>query len=286
MSDTKLKEGQKMIKLYGGEIEILFDQSLKPDGQKRHIYSTLDYVNLTKAGTPRKKRLTGVTTITGVIDKPNLIPWASKMACNHMREYLKEGEKYTMEELMPIIDEAQEKHNTTKNKAATTGSMIHDWAEKFAKAKANKEKIEIPKTEDEQYLNGIMAFLDWYNDNKVSITEAERVVYSKKHGFVGTLDAVAEIDGKKYLIDYKTSSGVYDEMKFQVSAYYKAYIEETGEALAGAFIVRFGKDDGEFEAHAINKGDLVKNYKTFKACQVVKKRLNELKAEWYKNRNR
>jgi len=284
MAELKLKEGQKMIKLYNGEIEILFDQSLKDDGSKRHIYSFIDHNNLTKAGTPKKQRLTGVTTITGVIDKSRfLIPWAVKLTTQYIRDAISKGETFSKEEIENILVDASMQHTIKKEKAGDFGTAIHDWAEQFALAKASGKDIDIPEDAPEEVLNGINAFLEWYNNHDIEFVEAERMVYSRKNGFVGTLDAVAKINGKLYLIDYKSSNGIYESHYFQVSAYYKAYQEETGTEFDGAMIIRFGKEDGEFEVKEITKGSLVKDYKAFKSCLNVKNRLKERQAEWRKS---
>src|SRR3990170_4434209 len=39
------------------------------------------------------------------------------------------------------------------------------------------------------------------------------------HGYAGTLDAIAKIAGETWLIDYKTSKGVYPETALQLAAY-------------------------------------------------------------------
>ena len=51
------------------------------------------------------KRMYGVTSVLGVIAKNALIPWASKMACEYVREHLK-----SMDEYVKAVGSAEE-HN-------------------------------------------------------------------------------------------------------------------------------------------------------------------------------
>ena len=46
-----------------------------------------------------EKPLTGITTILGVISKPSLIGWASRMACEYVRDNLK-----SLEELEEVLE--------------------------------------------------------------------------------------------------------------------------------------------------------------------------------------
>jgi len=73
------------------------------------------------------------------------------------------------------------------------------------------------------------------------------MIYSKKHNYAGKFDFLAEIDGKIWIGDIKTSTGIWDEYLFQTAAYRQAYVEETKTKVAGEIIVRIGKDGDEVE---------------------------------------
>jgi len=103
------------------------------------------------------------------------------------------------------------------------------------------------------------------------------MVYSKKHDYVGLLDLIAIIDKKKYLVDYKTSKGIYSDAYFQVAAYRNAYEEETGEKLDGTLILHFNKENGEFAIHERPEEDYQKDLSAFLGALAVKKRKKELK---------
>lgn len=276
MANTETKQ------LYNGEVEITF----YPDSHRYKLAGEKSY-------------LLSATAITGIIDKSRvLIPWAVGLTGSYLRKYLEEhqGEKFTSEELAPIIEEALNQHNQKREEAADTGSQVHDMAERIGMALKNNESIEDitkeisemdsasknPELSEEEanklqnVVNGITAFIDWVVDHNVKFIECERMVYSKKHKFVGITDAIIEIDGKRYLIDYKTSKGVYSNMYYQVAGYTIAYEEETGIKLDGQMLIHFNKENGQFAVKDITPEENAINQETFLHCLAVKQREKEL----------
>ena len=83
------------------------------------------------------------------------------------------------------------------------------------------------------------------------------------------------MEGKLTLIDFKSSNAIYDEMRFQVAGYQIAYEEETKKDIKKKVIIRFGKEDGQFEVFDLGKDG--KDKQVFLACLKIKKRLDELK---------
>lgn len=55
----------------------------------------------------------------------------------------------------------------------------------------------------------------------------EQTVISEQLGFAGTIDRVSIINGKRYLIDLKTSAGIYNSYWLQVAAYRELLRVET-----------------------------------------------------------
>ena len=190
--------------LYKGEVEITF----YPDSHRYKLAGERSY-------------LTSVTAITGIIDKSRvLIPWAVGLTGAFLRKYLEEAaaNNFTKEELYSVIDEALVQHTVKKEAAADTGSQVHDIAQKIGEElRDNLPLSDIDENLPDQVKNGVAAFINWVVDRNVKFIECERMVYSRKYGFVGITDAIIEIDGKRYLIDYKTSKGVYNEQKYQLA---------------------------------------------------------------------
>jgi hypothetical protein len=68
-------------------------------------------------------------------------------------------------------------------------------------------------------MEGFFQFLlDW--TPKYEFTEA--TVVSDTYGYAGTLDSIAVIDGKRYILDIKTGRFVYPEVALQLAAYSRA----------------------------------------------------------------
>jgi len=76
----------------------------------------------------------------------------------------------------------------------------------------------------------IKTFVDWNNEVKPTYILSERTVISKKYQYGGTLDCVAKIGDKTYLIDFKTSKAIYPSHRIQVSSYKHALAEELPKA--------------------------------------------------------
>ena len=161
--------------------------------------------------------LIGVTSVSGIVDKSRiLMAWVANLAHETGNAY---------------------EYRKKQDKALSVGSIVHDWIESYSAG----EKRDLP--EDENAQNGIMSFLDWVSSNKVEFLESEKIVYSKQYGYVGTLDAIALVNGELCLIDYKTSKDIYTtETRLQTAGYQLAFEEEIGEKIQKRIIVNLNKD--------------------------------------------
>lgn len=97
-------------------------------------------------------------------------------------------------------------------------------------------------------------FLKWYNmisaeNSSVNIIYSEKTLVCDQFG--GTLDCLIEINGKKYLVDFKTSNHILYKYFIQLAAY--AYMLKTVENINidGAIILQLNKKDIEFEEQAL-----------------------------------
>jgi hypothetical protein len=68
-------------------------------------------------------------------------------------------------------------------------------------------------------------YVDFSETHKPQIEMMEAHFISEKLGFAGTLDRVLTLNGKRILIDIKTSNGVQDSYWLQLSAYYELICE-------------------------------------------------------------
>ena len=263
------------------------------------------------------KTLISVTGITKKLDKSGaLIPWAVGLVCSTITQQLEkessERLSYTKDEILLMVEEGRRSPETAKVSGGTTGTFIHDFAHDFAKAKIAGIDVptldhlspEIP--EQQKALNGISAFLDWYNDNDVEFLEMEKMFYynsflagdsgpeEEDPNFVeyfGYADLVAKVNGKLAMIDYKSSKGIYSEQKYQLRGYSHArdkeimfhrmngngalYPDETTQC---DMVVNFNKITGELMTEIVEQADRDKNLQAFLGLYKVAVREKELGA--------
>lgn len=219
-----------ITKLYNEEVLLEFETF-------RHTYTVTDEKNGIFA-----QRRPSATTALGIIAKPQLIFWASNMCADSIKEQLKPGTAYDELQIEAIIETGRKAHTQRKVEAGTIGTFVHKWVEDYIKGQNPAQPV------NKQLAVAVSKFMGWVKKHQVKFLLSEQQVYSRKYGYTGTLDFICQIDGKLYLGDLKTSSGIYPEMLIQTSAYRFARTEEyPQEEYAGQIIVRVGKDDGELE---------------------------------------
>ena len=94
----------------------------------------------------------------------------------------------------------------------------------------DKELLDYLKREFSEREDRMMkGFLNWWEVFKPETIESEKIIFSKKYKYAGTLDwaGVIQVKGKPVIciIDWKTGKGLYKSYDLQVSAYLHAYNE-------------------------------------------------------------
>ena len=130
--------------------------------------------------------------------------------------------------------------------AGDFGTCIHNHLEAIGKGiQVNVDALR-PKEK-----RCVVAFQGWVKDNVKRFISTEQAVYNVREGYAGTLDAVVEmIDGRIAVLDYKTSSGIYDTYELQVVSYGKAWGK-----FDDAYILRFENDEKKKDDMQIRKVD-------------------------------
>lgn len=260
----------KTILLYGNTVKIeFFEEWINPRTKRKNTHAYL--VN------DRKCEIS-VTGVTGMLNKPALVEWAVRMAIDYIIEngHLPNDHRSVDGIIVTrgILEEARKAHANKKTREATSGSLVHDWAERYIKG----ENPDIP--DDPRVLNGVNAFLAWEAEKKPKFLWSEKIVYSKKYKYVGIMDCAFTLASEKHKIihagDFKTSSGIFNEMMYQVSAYQQADMEESGREYGSKWILRFDKDTGEFEAKEFLAEEHEDDFKAFAGLLAVKKRELEI----------
>lgn len=244
-------------KLYNGEIELVFDDV-------KHTYEA------------NGKIVYGVTSVTGVLDKPALMYWSANMGAEFADKALVPGMVIDELNKPAIIDGIKTAFRKKSKEAADIGTAVHAYLEAYLNAGINKQPLPAMPV-NPLIRKEIEAFLAWTKENDVKFIASERKVYSKKYGYAGTLDALGYVNGELAIIDFKTSSGIYDDMFVQTSAYANAVNEEDKTEITKTYIVRVPKDGSEFEVQVDEDMDI--NFKSFLGCLENYKRKMYLKGK-------
>lgn len=188
------------------------------------------------------KRLHGVTTlIDKTLAKPALLPWAVKMCAEWITENCPKNADGTWAVSQADLLEAKRAHTKKKTDAGDWGTRVHDACEIWC------ETGEITGGEDIR--PSVVNFVKFIENNGFKVLDTERPVWSKAWWLGGIFDLVLEKDGKVYIADIKTSSGIYDSHFIQMGAYYKCLVENDWvkdygvDKFEGAIVINLKKDD-------------------------------------------
>lgn len=219
------------------------------------------------------KQVPGVTSITGIIDKSGpLIWWAVGEAENYIKKEMESGKSYDEVEIDKLAENAKYAHKRSAKKATSIGTVVHKYAEDYINAILNnKKEPEMPENEEAQ--ESVIEFLDWWESNEVKPIASEKIVWFPEYDYAGTADLITRINGKKFLIDFKTSKGLYSEYDLQATAYLKAEENRLNTQFSGGFgLLRFPKNSAGFEKKLVSdRKKIEKHWKGFKAARDLYK---------------
>lgn len=172
------------------------------------------------------KVVPGATTITGLLNKPQLVRWANKLGLEGI-----DSSKYTDE-------------------AAAVGTLAHEMVQAHLQGETVDTNMFSP-LQVELAENALISFYEWLARHEVEPIMCEVPMVSEKYKFGGTVDCYCKLDGVPTLLDFKTGKAIYDEYFVQVSAY-KELLVERGYPVERVQILRIGRDETEgFEERAI-----------------------------------
>ena len=193
-----------------------------------------------------------VTTIIGILNKPALMGWAARITAEYLIKQIpriKSGKvKFTVQEANRLYSLARTESMRESKKAMAIGTKVHAAVERYIKTgKGLKGRV------NKQVKNAFDAFLVWKEEVGIgSVVAVEQVIYSKKHGYAGTLDLAVNLrrEGEKeyslYIVDLKSSKAFYEpDMPMQVAAYAYALMEMSDVKVDGIGILRLDKETGQ-----------------------------------------
>ncbi len=170
-----------------------------------------------------------------------------------------------METKAELFKAAKLADRAKSQEAADIGSLIHEFCFLFETTGETQKLLErikgLPKEPQTKVLNGIQRFIDWRRTVSDQLVAAESLVASPEYMFCGKLDKLSMRDGRLILSDYKSSKAIYMEMFIQLAAYAIAVKSWLGLDVGGLEILRFGKEDGEFETLLIDDQIEIQRFK-------------------------
>lgn len=199
------------------------------------------------------KRCSSVTSFISVIDKSRaLVPWAVGLYKKFLLVRLCDTvpDELSISQIRDAIERGAVEYDSVREEAADIGTEIHEWVEKYVKNQIGEIGYETPPETPgrEEVGIGVRGFLEWVDQHHVKFLSSEKIVYSLAHGFIGTDDILAIVDGKRCVVDIKSSNGLYNTVRLQTAGYARAEEEESGKKVEGRWAVRVAKET-EVEYH-------------------------------------
>jgi hypothetical protein len=196
------------------------------------------------------KAVQGVTTLINAgWPKPMLINWAAEAVAKYVADNFDTVREVRAQGRAETIDLLKNAHRRDRDRAAARGTDVHAIAEQLIHGK----EVQIPE-DLAGHVNGYVEFIDtWQLEPVVT----EKPCASREWWYAGTFDAVADfsagqLKGKRLLLDWKTSKGVYGETAMQLAAYQHAefYLDDDGaeqpmpevDGLAVVHVTQYGTD--------------------------------------------
>jgi hypothetical protein len=213
----------------------------------------------------------------------------------------------SLEDFQKFVLDCKDAHKEKLEEAGDIGHTAHAWVERYIKAviAAGKDSPEVKAIfaklpEDEKAANACRAALDWMGQHKVHWLGTERKIYHRTHRYAGTMDGLCyvsscsnpdcckeEFKNRLTISDWKTSNYLYIEYLLQTAAYQEAYNDEMEHVwfntkprpalddfpwpVSDRWIIRLGKDDGDFQAWHASRADFDEDWAAFKFALDLKR---------------
>jgi len=217
---------------------------------ERHVYGYND-------GQVVRYPIPSVTTIIKLIDKSGpLVGWAKRETAASAVRNLdtltvmrnEAGQQAAIDWLKTIPD-------YQRDRAADRGSQVHAIAEQIVRGSP-------PSVIPEELGPYVAAYHGFLKEWEPRFLAVEQMVCSLRYDYAGTFDAIAVIAGVRWLLDIKTSSGVYSETALQLAAYGAAeFIGRPGDPVKYRIpkVTRYGvihvvPEGAELVPYAVDKG--------------------------------
>ena len=159
-----------------------------------------------------------VTTVLEILSKPALIYWKGQEVA---RAIYRDSKAFFGAEWDCGEDEAikwaMAKADESRDKAAKLGSSIHLLADMVTRGSETPSDGFKVSDEEKPYLEAWKRFTAFLEAQGASIVSSEHAVWGE--GYAGTYDLILSMDDALWMVDIKTSKGIYPEYALQLAAY-------------------------------------------------------------------
>lgn len=185
----------------------------------KHIY---------KVGDEKYESVTKITELLDDDKSGRLIGWAKKQVFNDIKEKLEKekGNKILIDEnFIETIMSSKSKDQKKKEEAADYGTQAHNAIDSFINGSSEEEINKFLISQESK--NAYLSFLNMIEKEKIkTFVDTELIVASQKYKYGGTLDAIAIVDSKLCILDWKTSNNLRSSYFFQIGGYIQAFEEQ------------------------------------------------------------
>lgn len=251
--------------------------------------------------------LDNVSSICHIIDKSMaLVPWAAKMVAEKLIRITPtlvddKGcewvEPITTADFLALVMEAKTAPRDVLEEAGDIGHVAHKCLEdsiKFALANDPEKKVRnlVGVPAESRAASCAGAGKKWMDAHNVRWILTECKIYSREHKYAGTMDGLCIVDScsdpaccstpfkdRVSIADWKSSNYLYLEYLFQTAAYQGARMEEYPEVkITDCWVLRLGKEDGEFEPWHLTEEDFPVYFAGFLECLALSRRVEDADA--------
>ena len=204
---------------------------------KLYKFSNSDHVHyIRKSENDEWKRAFGVTSVLKYWGDPSaLVNWAANQAVDYIKndDGVQDicGSGVHLQYWAELLEEARTAHTRTRDKAGEKGTDVHGQLEIAMNQWIDRGMY---GDHEDSIVNKVMM---WMFENGIKPLKSEMPVYSIDKFYAGIADGVIEKDGKKYILDFKTSSSIQTKAFIQCAAYSVAIKDMKPDAVIDGVVV-------------------------------------------------
>lgn len=168
-----------------------------------------------------------------------------------------------------------------RDEGAAFGTAVHAAIEAVARARMSGKAYRPDAAAAGKYGRFLDEYVGWLDEHVERIEAVERLVYHPKRRYAGTLDQLVVMrDGRRALVDVKTSGYLSGTFGLQLAAYAQA-LEAHGEPVERRIILHLPKKaGGDLFTHEYGEDEIRDDDRTWKAVLRVWRHYFAHEADW------